>query len=111
MSRESFDIIDQTDDVLHEIGTRFDPRFVINSTHTLTSTVTPPCCSNSTRNEDQQNHSLLLGVELTGYHLLNTVVILSFGIPKAISSYDSYRGQSVISTTLDWVAGTLLAVT
>ena len=76
MSRELFDIMDQTDDVLHEIRTCFNLRFVINSTHTLTSTVTPPCCSNSTRNEDQQNHSLLLGVKLTGYRLLNMVGIL-----------------------------------
>jgi hypothetical protein len=45
MLRESFDIIDQMDDMLYEIRTHFDPRFVINSTHTLISesTVTPSC--------------------------------------------------------------------
>jgi hypothetical protein len=44
---------------------------------------------------------------MTGYHLLNIAVILAFGIPKAVSSY---RGESVIPTTLDWVEGTLIAV-
>ena len=55
--------------------------------------------------EDKQDQQPPLGVELTGYRLLTLAVILGFGIPKAISSY---RGQAV-STTLDWVSGTLLA--
>ncbi|KAH9987675.1 hypothetical protein BJV77DRAFT_1024495 [Russula vinacea] len=57
------------------------------------------------RNNDQQ-HNLPLGVELTGYRLFTTTVILGFGIPKAVYSYN---GQSLISTTLDWTGGTLLA--
>jgi hypothetical protein len=48
-----------------------------------------------------------LGVELTGYLLLTTAVILGFGIPKAVYSYS---GQLLISTTLDWVAGIILAL-
>lgn len=56
--------------------------------------------------EDKQDHQPPLGVELTGYHLLTLAVILAFGIPKAISSY---RGQTVIPTTLELTSGTLLA--
>ncbi|KAH9964103.1 hypothetical protein BC827DRAFT_49382 [Russula dissimulans] len=57
--------------------------------------------------EDGQQQSMPLGVELTGYRLLTTSIILGLGIPKAVYSYN---GQSLISTTLDWVAGILLAL-
>ena len=57
-----------------------------------------------TRGEDQQ---VPLGVKLTGYRLLYTSVILSFGISKAVLGY---CGQTMAPTTLDWVAGTFLAV-
>ena len=48
-----------------------------------------------------------LGLELTGYYLLTTSVILGIGIPKAVYSY---KGQALISTTLDWLGGMILAV-
>jgi hypothetical protein len=48
-----------------------------------------------------------LGVELTGYGLLTTGVILVIGIPKAVYSY---KGQALISTTLDWLGGMILAL-
>ena len=48
-----------------------------------------------------------LGVELTGYYLLTTGVILGLGIPKAVYSY---KGQALISTTLDWLVGVALAL-
>ncbi|KAI0050815.1 hypothetical protein FA95DRAFT_1603267 [Auriscalpium vulgare] len=48
-----------------------------------------------------------LGVKVTGYRLLNTAVILAFGIPKAVLSY---RGESVTPTTLDWMLGVFCAV-
>lgn len=48
-----------------------------------------------------------LGVELTGYRLLTTGVILGVGVPKAVYSY---QGQALISTTFDWLAGVILAV-
>ncbi|KAI0273969.1 hypothetical protein BGY98DRAFT_921265 [Russula aff. rugulosa BPL654] len=48
-----------------------------------------------------------LGVELTGYRLLTTGVILGVGVPKAVYSY---KGLALISTTLDWLAGVILAV-
>jgi hypothetical protein len=54
----------------------------------------------------QQHHRPPLGVELTGYRLLATTVVLGLGISKAVYSY---RGQALISNTLDWVAGTLYA--
>jgi hypothetical protein len=56
---------------------------------------------------DSVDRNMPLGVELTGYRLLTTSVILGFGIPKAVYSYS---GQSIISTTLDWVAGTILTL-
>ncbi|KAI0287146.1 hypothetical protein BC826DRAFT_70847 [Russula brevipes] len=70
----------------------------------LTSLV--PRRANDTRDEQQQRYKLPLGLELTGYHLLNIAVILIFGIPKAVLSY---HGQSVIPTTLEWAGGTLIA--
>jgi len=45
-------------------------------------------------------------VELTGYHLLNSAVILGFGISKAVLSY---HGQSVTPTTQELIGGTLFA--
>jgi hypothetical protein len=48
-----------------------------------------------------------LGVELTGYRLLTTVVTLGVGIAKAVYSY---KGQALISTSLDWVGGVILAL-
>ncbi|KAH9060680.1 hypothetical protein EDB87DRAFT_1614773 [Lactarius vividus] len=48
-----------------------------------------------------------LGVKITGYRLLNMMTVFSFGSAKAILTY---MGQSAAPTTLDWVAGTLLAV-
>jgi hypothetical protein len=48
-----------------------------------------------------------LGVELTGYRLLTTGVIVGIGVPKAVYSY---KGQALISITLDWLVGTILAL-
>ena len=56
---------------------------------------------------NQQQHRPPLGVELTGYRLLATGMILGLGIPKAVYSY---RGQSLISNTADWVAGIVCAL-
>ena len=48
-----------------------------------------------------------LGVMLTGYRLLTTIVIMSIGIPKAVYSY---YGQSLISPSLDWVGGIIITL-
>ena len=48
-----------------------------------------------------------LGVKLTGYRLLNVGVILVFGVTEAALAHCR---QSLALTTLDWVAGALLAV-
>ncbi len=48
-----------------------------------------------------------LGIELTGYRLLTTGVILGIGVPKVVYSHN---GQALISTTLDWLAGIFLAL-
>ena len=58
-------------------------------------------------NDPQQPISPPLGVELTGYRLFTTSVILGIGIPKAVYSYS---GQSLTSTTLDWVEWIILAL-
>ncbi|KAI9511884.1 hypothetical protein F5148DRAFT_1167117 [Russula earlei] len=57
--------------------------------------------------QEQEQRQAPLGVELTGYRLLTTSVILGIGIPKAVYSYS---GQALVSTTLDWVAGVILAL-
>ncbi|KAI0065551.1 hypothetical protein BV25DRAFT_1821988 [Artomyces pyxidatus] len=47
-------------------------------------------------------------VKLTGYRLLFTVVVVAFGLPKAIASYQG--GSTVIPTTLDWVMGIVCTI-
>lgn len=87
--------------------TALGSRCVVESAHSRLP-LTDLCRSNSsnnTRDRHRQDDQPPLGIKVTGYDLLNMVVILAFGIRKAISSY---RGQSVTWTTLDWVAGTLL---
>lgn len=49
----------------------------------------------------------LLGVVLTGYRLLTTIVIVGVGIPKAVYSYN---GRSLISPSLDWVGGIIFTL-
>ena len=60
----------------------------------------------NTRADGQQQRSMSLGVALTGYRLLTTSIIVGIGIPKAVYSY---RGQSLISPTLDWMGGIIFA--
>ena len=50
--------------------------------------------------------SLLL-VKVTGYRLLNVAIITIVVTWKAVLSY---QGQSVASTTLDWIGGGILAL-
>jgi len=56
--------------------------------------------------ENDEDAQLPLGVKLTGYRLLNLVVILTIGVAKFILSL---QGQSVAPTGLEWVGGTALA--
>ena len=49
----------------------------------------------------------LLLVKVTGYRLLNVAVITIVVTWKAVLSY---QGQSVASTTLDWIGGGILAL-
>ena len=49
----------------------------------------------------------LLIVKVTGYRLLNVAVITIVVTWKAVLSY---QGQSVASTTLDWIGGGILAL-
>jgi hypothetical protein len=82
-----------------------DLRYVSSIDATTPLLISPR--EDNTREEPQHQISLPLWVELTGYRLLMTGIILGLGIPKAVYSYS---GQSLISTTLDWVAGIVLAL-
>ena len=62
---------------------------------------------NTDTQDNDRQPTMPLGVELTGYRLLTTGVILGVGVPKAVYSY---QGQALISTTFDWLAGVILAV-
>ena len=104
MSRKSIDIVDQIESERFELAASLDPRSV-DFAHRHFPVTHSHGSSNAPEGEKQDHHPPL-GVELTGYRLLNLAVVLAFGIPKAISSY---HGQAVIPTTLDWVSGTLLA--
>jgi hypothetical protein len=57
--------------------------------------------------ENAIDESPPLGVKLTGYRLLNIIVLLGFGLSKFILSL---HGLSVAPTGLEWVAGSALAV-
>ncbi|KAI0049531.1 hypothetical protein FA95DRAFT_1604342 [Auriscalpium vulgare] len=54
----------------------------------------------------QEGERPLLLIKITGFRLLNTAVIIAFGLAKAVLSY---RGESAVPTTLDWVLGVLCA--
>ena len=71
----------------------------------ISSSLTSPR-ENDTQDNDHQP-KMPRGIELTGYRLLTTAVLLGIGIPKAVYSY---KGQALISTTLDWLGGVTLAV-
>jgi hypothetical protein len=46
-------------------------------------------------------------VKVTGYRLLNLIVILAFGLSKGVMEY---KGRSLVSTTLDWIMGVVLGI-
>jgi|SRR5712671_5624206 len=56
--------------------------------------------------ENDEDAQLPLGVKLTGYRLLNLVVIFTIGGAKFILSL---QGKSVAPTGLEWAGGTVLA--
>lgn len=56
--------------------------------------------------ENEVDALLPLGVKLTGYRLLNLVVLLGIGLFKFILSL---QGQSIAPTGLEWVGGSVLA--
>jgi hypothetical protein len=47
------------------------------------------------------------GIRLTGYRLTVTIATLSLGIWKAVASNNS---RAIVSNTLDWVIGVVLAI-
>ena len=59
------------------------------------------------QNDDSRQRSVPLGVVLTGYRLLTTIMIVGIGVPKAVCSY---HGQSLISPSLDWVGGIIFTL-
>ena len=46
-------------------------------------------------------------IKVTGYRMLNTAVVLMFGIWKGVASY---RGESILSNTLDILMGVVFAI-
>jgi hypothetical protein len=76
---------------------------VIHCDSTTSSSLTSPRVNNTQENGHQAK--MPLGVELTGYRLLTTVVILGVGIAKSV-----YQGQALISTSLDWLGGVIFAL-
>ncbi|KAI0265287.1 hypothetical protein BC834DRAFT_878684 [Gloeopeniophorella convolvens] len=46
-------------------------------------------------------------IKITGYRILNTALILAFGVPKAVLSY---KGELGSATAMDWVMGTVIAI-
>ena len=46
-------------------------------------------------------------IKVTGYRLLNLIVILAFGLSKGVMEY---MGRSLVSTTLDWIIGIMLTI-
>lgn len=52
-------------------------------------------------------NSYPLGVPITSYRLLNIVLLLGLGIPKAISSA---KGDSAIAGDFDWAGGLIAAL-
>jgi hypothetical protein len=73
----------------------------------LAASSSPPSPIEDNTQDDDHQPTIPLGVELTGYRLLTTVVILGLGVPKAIYSYN---GQALISSTLDWLMGILFTL-
>jgi len=57
--------------------------------------------------EPDEEDPLPLGFKVTGYRLLNVVVIAGFGIFEAVRGY---CGQPLTPTTLELVGGTLLTL-
>ncbi|KAH9993617.1 hypothetical protein BJV77DRAFT_352755 [Russula vinacea] len=57
--------------------------------------------------DNGQRRSMPLGVPLTGNRLFTISWIVGLGIPKAVYSY---RGLSLVSTTLDLVGGIILTL-
>jgi len=47
-------------------------------------------------------------IKVTGYRLLTTSIIASFGTAKALMSLEA--GGSVTATWLDWILGVILAI-
>ncbi|KAF7361520.1 hypothetical protein MSAN_01185600 [Mycena sanguinolenta] len=47
-------------------------------------------------------------IKVTVWRLLNTILVLGFGVYKAVAAY---RGQQTASTTLDWILGVLWVIT
>ena len=61
----------------------------------------------NTQDDCRQEHLITLGAPLTGNRLLTMSWVVGLGITKAVYFY---RGQSLISPTLDWVGGIIFTL-
>ena len=83
-------------------------RSIIDATRSpLFSMLIPPREGN-TQDNGKKQHSPPLGVPLTGNALFTISWILGLGVPKAVYSY---RKQSVVPTTIDWIVGIMFTLT
>ena len=73
-----------------------------NSSYIQQKVFPNPVC---TADEHKEDPPLL--IKVTGYHILNTALVLGLGIWKSIATY---RNEAVVSTGLDLVLGVILAV-
>ena len=79
----------------------------ISSLFDAVSSLISPSEGDTQDDDDRQQRPMPLGVPLTGNILFTISWILGLGIPKAVYSY---RGQSLISPTLDWVGGIIFTL-
>ena len=84
-----------------------DIRFVVDLPHFVTFSSLISFSEDNTQDDSRQQRPMPLGVALTGNILFTMSWIVGLGVPKAVYSYN---GQSLISPTLDWVAGVIFTL-
>lgn len=87
--------------------TNLDIRFVVDLPHFAIFSSLISFSEDNTQDDSRQQLPMPLGVALTGNILFTMSWIVGLGVPKAVYSY---HGQSLISPTLDWVAGVIFTL-
>jgi len=87
--------------------TRYDTQAMEEGPSQLTMTLSDTKADLDDPEQDGEDAPLPLGVKLTGYRLLNVVVMFTIGVAKFILSLKS---QSVTLTGLELAEGSVLAI-